>query len=169
VDLMHHRTREWLGRTVLALSLVLGLFGGDLGSGDLVPRSVRAQGTPQVEVAPTSAAPGAHVTLFGSGWPAGITLRARIYREADVNGPGADLRMTFDADEAGRFTVDGVVPPTLFGAGARGNIEVTPGRYTIVVRSGPDVWASTPFEVMAAEPCHQGTDPAPEISDGDGG
>lgn len=116
------------------------------------PRTAQAQSATRVEVTPPSASPGAPVTLRGSGWPAGATLGARMYRASDLNGVGADLGMAFEADATGGFTIDGVIPRTLFGAGSRGNVEVTPGAYTIVVRTGPELSAGTPFTVIASAP-----------------
>jgi LPXTG-motif cell wall-anchored protein len=60
--------------------------------------------------------------------------------------------MAFQADTSGTFTTDGVIPRTLFGAGSRGNVDVTPGDYVIVVRPGPELSASTPFTVVASAP-----------------
>ena len=132
---------------VAALVATLGVLG--VGS---APRAVWAQLAAQVEVTPSSASPGAAVTLRGSGWPAGATLAARMYRAFDLNGAGADLGMAFQADATGGFTIEGTIPRTLFGAGSRGNVEVIPGAYTIVVRTGPELSASTPFTVTAGAP-----------------
>jgi hypothetical protein len=75
-----------------------------------------------------------------------------MYRASDLNGVGADLGMAFQANASGDFAIDGVIPKTLFGAGSRGNVEVIPGAYTIVVRTGPELSASTPFTVIAMAP-----------------
>jgi hypothetical protein len=136
---------------------------GALGVGS-APRAVQAQPAARVEVTPSSAPPGASVTLRGSGWPAGATLSARMYRASDVNGVGADLGMAFQADASGGFTIDGVIPRTLFGAGSRGNVEVIPGAYTIVVRTGPELSAGTPFNVIAMAPV-QAPDMLPHTGD----
>ncbi len=124
---------------------------GALGVGSAL-RTVWAQPAARVDVTPSSASPGAAVTLRGSGWPAGSTLAARMYRASDLNGAGADLGMAFQADASGGFSVEGTIPRTLFGAGSRGNVEVIPGAYTIVVRPGPELSASTPFTVTASAP-----------------
>jgi hypothetical protein len=142
---MRQCARTWLTVSVLALSFVLAVVGLDG-----APRPAQAQSVPQVVVTPDSGAPGATVELQGSGWPAGATLFARMYRASDVDGAGADLGMTFQADAAGNFTASGMIPPTLFGGGNRGNVEVTPDAYTIVVRAGPGLSASAPFSVSAA-------------------
>ena len=140
---MRRVTRTWLVVIAVALSFVLGVVGMDG-----PPRPARAQTVPQVVVTPDSAAPGDTVMLEGSGWPAGATLFARIYRASDVDGAGADLGMTFQADAAGNFSVYGLIPPTLFsGGGNRGNVQVAPDAYTIVVRAGPGLSASVPFSV----------------------
>jgi len=136
---------------------------GALGVGS-APRAVQAQPAARVEVTPSSAPPSASVTLRGSGWPAGATLSARMYRASDVNGVGADLGMAFQADASGGFTIDGVIPRTLFGAGSRGNVEVIPGAYTIVVRTGPELSAGTPFTVIAMTPV-QAPDMLPHTGD----
>jgi len=152
---MRRFVRTRLVMTAFALSLVLSVLGVE---GTLRP--VLAQDVPQVEVAPNTVTPGATVTLRGSGWPAGATLRARMYREADLDGPGADLGMTFQVDADSTFSTSGVIPPTLFGAGNRGNVEVTPGTYTIVVRAGLSPVASTTATVDAGTPCHGGGQPS---------
>jgi hypothetical protein len=69
-----------------------------------------------------------------------------MYQASDLDGPGASMSMAFQADDAGSFSIQAMVPRTLFGVGNRGNVEVGPGAYTIVVRAG-DLWASTPFTV----------------------
>jgi hypothetical protein len=130
---------------VAGLAAIIGALG--VGS---APRAVQAQPAARVEVTPSSASPGASVTLRGSGWPAGATLSARMYRASDLNGVGADLGMAFQANASGDFTIDGVIPRTLFGAGSRGNVEVIPGAYAIVVRTGPELSASAPFTVAMA-------------------
>jgi hypothetical protein len=132
---------------VAALAAAIGALGVSS-----APRAVQAQPAARVEVTPSSAPPGASVTLRGSGWPAGATLTARMYRSSDLNGVGADLGMAFQANASGDFTIDGVIPRTLFGAGSRGNVEVIPGAYTIVVRTGPELSADTPFTVIAMAP-----------------
>jgi hypothetical protein len=132
---------------IIALTALVGLVGP--GS-----QSVEAQAQPaaRVEVSPASGPPGGGVTLRGTGWPAGALLTARMYRSSDVGGAGADLGMAFPADASGAFTFQGVIPRTLFGMGSRGNVEVVPGSYTIVVRPGPEFSASTSFTVVAPPP-----------------
>jgi LPXTG-motif cell wall-anchored protein len=116
------------------------------------PLAALAQPAARVEVSPASGPPGGGVTLRGTGWPAGALLTARMYQASDVGGPGADLGMAFSADASGAFTFQGVIPRTLFGMGSRGNVEVVPGSYTIVVRPGPEFSASTSFTVVASPP-----------------
>lgn len=55
----------------------------------------------------------------------------------------------FTADATGAFSVQGTVPPTLFGASTPLNLHTVPGPYIIVARSGTDLRASTPFDVGA--------------------
>ena len=143
------RSRQ-LARLVLALVVLLSLFVASWSGED--PPIVLAQQAARLEVAPSSGPPGATVTLRGSGWPPGASLTARMYRASDVGGAGADLGMAFLADSGGAFTMQGVIPRTLFGMGSRGNVEVIPGAYTIVVRPGPELSASAPFTVVAPAP-----------------
>ena len=146
---------------IIALATLVGVV--EPGS---YPLAALAQSAARVEVTPTSGSPGGGVTLRGTGWPQGALLTARMYRATDVGGAGADLGMAFPADASGAFTFQGAIPRTLFGMGSRGNVEVVPGSYTIVVRPGPEFSASTSFTVTAAPPPAQapGTLPRTGVS-----
>ena len=115
------------------------------------PTATRAQPSlARLEFTPTSAAPGESITLRGSGWPAGVSLVANLYETSGIGGPpGAPLGTTFQTDANGTFSVQGTVPRTLFGAGSRGNLNVIPGDYTIVVSQSPEVHVTAQFVVGA--------------------
>ncbi|MGH2356162.1 MAG: hypothetical protein ACRDI2_09330 [Chloroflexota bacterium] len=121
--------------------------------------SAYAQQAPGIDVEPDSASAGATITLRAAGWPAGASLSARMYQASDTGGPGAFVTGAIQVGADGAFAVQGMVPRTLFGPGNRGNVEVVPGAYTIVVRQGTERSASVPFTVTPpAEQCFAATD-----------
>src|SRR5918911_2811277 len=114
-----------------------------------LPAEVRAQATPSVEVIPATAAPGETISLRGSGWPAGASLGARLYLANNVGGPGASMAGQIVVGPDGTFVTSASVPLTLFGQGSRGNLNVVPGAYTLVVSQDTRRSIRVPFTVGA--------------------
>jgi|GEM_PF-4728074 len=96
-------------------------------SAPALPAGAQPSGMPTVAVTPVQAAPGEHVTLQGTGWPPGAALVARLYEAENTTGPGADMTGVFQAGADGRFTVQALVPSTLFSGVSRGGLTVVPG------------------------------------------
>lgn len=142
----------------LLLALVAGLA-GTRGARDTEAAPLAQQApNPTIEVLPAGVAPGETVTLRGSGWLPETTLTARMYRKGDAASPGAFLSGAFAVGAGGTFSVAGAVPHTLFGPGDRGNVEVVPGDYTIVIRQDAQASASTTHTVGARrERCFRAT------------
>jgi hypothetical protein len=110
---------------------------------------VQAQPTPTISLEPTSAPAGGSLTVRGSGWTPGTQVVARLYQPDDLLGPGADLGGAVQVAQDGTFTLRGTVPLTLFGSGNRGNVEVTPGTYSVAVRQNTDGVATSIFTVVS--------------------
>jgi hypothetical protein len=113
------------------------------------PVLARAQTAPALGVVPVSAAPGEMVTLRGSGWPASSTLVARLSEDTTSGAASASLGGPIAVGENGAFAVTATVPRTLFGQGSRGNLNVVPGPYAVVVNQDTRVTASTTLTVDA--------------------
>ena len=111
--------------------------------------SALAQQAPTVSAMPSSAAPGEALRLQGSGWPPNVTLVAKMYQTSEVSGPSSPIGTAFRTDSTGTFLATGSVPRTLFGDGSRGNLNVVPGSYAIVVSGGPGPSATTSLVVRA--------------------
>jgi hypothetical protein len=108
----------------------------------------RVNPAPSIRLEPTSAAVGGTLTVRGSGWTPGAQVVARLYQQDDTLGPGADLGGAVQVAQDGTFSLQGSVPRTLFGSGNRGNVDVRPGSYTVVVRQGTDLAATAPLSVV---------------------
>lgn len=120
--------------TVLALGLPLAV--------------AYAQSSPTVEITPSGAAPGASVTVQGTSWPANASVVVRLRQSTSPTSPSAVVA-TATANASGSFSVKGTVPLTLFGAGARGNLTVVPGSYSILATNGPAMSATATYPVGA--------------------
>ena len=103
---------------------------------------------PTAQISPSSAGPGETVTLSGSGWPAGVAVGARMVEASDLTGPSAVFGTGAQTNAQGNFSFQATVPNTLFGPGARGNLIVIPGAYTVIVTGG-GVSVNVPFTVTA--------------------
>src|SRR5438067_1681831 len=114
-----------------------------------LPAEVAAQVMPSVEVVPPMAAPGETVSLRGSGWQAGASLGARLYLANNLGGPGASMAGQIVVRPDGTFVTSASVPLTLFGQGSRGNLNVVPGAYTLVVSQDTRQSTQVPFTVGA--------------------
>src|SRR5919204_1387608 len=125
---------------LVLLTLALALAPG-------LPAEVSAQAPPSIEVIPATAAPGQTISLRGSGWPAGASLGARLYMVNNVGGPGAFMAGQIVVGPDGTFVTSTSVPLTLFGQGSRGNLNVVPGAYTLVVSQGTAQAVQVPFTV----------------------
>jgi hypothetical protein len=131
--------RVYLALLALALSLAL-----------VLPRAVSAEPTsPRLEIVPAAAGPGETLGLRGNGWPAGAGLGARLYEAGNVGGPSAPLAGQIVAGPEGAFATTATVPLTLFGQGSRGNLNVVPGPYTVVVNDDMRHSVAVPFTVAA--------------------
>ena len=117
-----------------------------------LPAGVSAQATPSVEVLPATAAPGQTVSLRGSSWPAGASLGARLYMANKVGGAGASMAGQILVGPDGTFITSASVPLTLFGQGSRGNLNVVPGAYTLVVSQ--DTRQSIQVSFTVGDPAH---------------
>jgi hypothetical protein len=118
------------------------------------PDDGRAQPASRVEVSPASAAPGETVTVRGTGWPADASLGMRLYEAADVGGAGSALGGEVVPGPDGAFSSTVTIPRTLFGQGSRGNLNVVPGPYTLVVTQ--DTRSSVSASVMVGAPAQAG-------------